>query len=80
MFYIIREYHDNSCWDIGYFNSYYTYSIDTTKPSIKDDFVKVRDSKDNLKNLVREKGSLQDALEYLFDIAKDIEEIDGAFD
>lgn len=79
MFYITREWHSMGGGMGMRFHSWYEYSIETSKPNSKECFVKIDESKEYLKKLVKSKGGLDEALEYLFDMAVDIEEIEEAF-
>lgn len=80
MFYIIKEYHSMGGGLELPFHSWYEYSIDTNRPSQKDCYVKVDKSKEDLKKLVKSKGSLENALNYLFDMKTDLAKIDKAFE
>lgn len=80
MFYIVREWHSMGGGFEGIpFSSWYEYSIETSKPSNKKCFVKVDKTKDDLKKLVKSKGSLENALEHLFNEAVDEDTIEEAF-
>lgn len=79
MFYITKEYYSEGGFGIP-FHSWYEYSIETSKPSSEENFVKINEDKKYLKNIVKQQGSLEKALSYLFDKARDDEEIEQAFD
>lgn len=80
MFYIVREYHSSGGGAYGLpYNSWYEYSIEISRPNSNHSFVKIDKTKEQLKSLSRSKGSLENALNYLYDITKDDEQIEEWF-
>lgn len=80
MFYIIREYHSGGGGLGVPFHSWYEYEIDVVRPSNKSAYVTAEVSKENLKELITEKGSLQDALEHLYTVIEDCNKVDYILD
>lgn len=82
MFYIIKE---ETCSGGGGgmvfdpIKIYTDYSLSASTPSRKDDYVTIKKTKAELKEVVKAKGSLDSALEYLWYVATDEQEIDRAF-